>query len=238
VSVAAVDGSLAQVREDFDRIALLPEIRWDQSDYHRAMLLREAPGHSAASLDVGCGTGAFARLLAERSDRVLALDLSPNMIAMARSRSLAFGNIDYEVADVMSRALPSEHFDCVASLATVHHLPLETALMRFGRTLRPGGVLLILDVFRSATVGDLIASATSYPVAAALRWRYAGRLRPLPEVRAAWKEHGRHDRYSSLREMREVCARVLPGARVRRHLLWRYSLVWRKPGSAPTGSQA
>jgi hypothetical protein len=30
-------------------------------------------------------------------------------------------------------------------------------------------------------------------------------------------------------EMRAIAARVLPGARLRRHLLWRYSITWTKP---------
>ena len=32
------------------------------------------------------------------------------------------------------------------------------------------------------------------------------------------------------RDMRQLADRVLPGARYRRHLYWRYSLVWTKPG--------
>ena len=59
--------------------------------------------------------------------------------------------------------------------------------------------------------------------------RHSGSVRPDPEVAAAWAEHGKVDRYMTLRQVRAVCARVLPGAEIRRHLFWRYSLVWRKP---------
>ena len=48
------------------------------------------------------------------------------------------------------------------------------------------------------------------------------------ELRAAWDEHGRHDSYLTLSEIRKTCADILPGASVTRHLLWRYSLVWKK----------
>ena len=47
-------------------------------------------------------------------------------------------------------------------------------------------------------------------------------------TRAAWDEHGRHDSYLTLSEIRKTCADVLPGASVKRHLLWRYSLIWKK----------
>jgi hypothetical protein len=49
-------------------------------------------------------------------------------------------------------------------------------------------------------------------------------------VRDAWVAHAPNYVYPTLAQVREVCDRVLPGARVRRHLLWRYSIVWRAPG--------
>jgi len=55
------------------------------------------------------------------------------------------------------------------------------------------------------------------------------RLADPPELRRAWEEHGWTDRYLGLAEVRAACARALPGATVRRHLLWRYSIVWRRP---------
>jgi hypothetical protein len=48
------------------------------------------------------------------------------------------------------------------------------------------------------------------------------------EVRAAWEDHGKTDSYPTMPEVRALCAEILPGARVRQHLLWRYSIVWRK----------
>ena len=68
------------------------------------------------------------------------------------------------------------------------------------------------------------------PVSLVLRALKTGRFRAPREVRAAWEEHGRDEIYPTVPAVRQVCERVLPGARVRRHLLWRYSIVWRKPG--------
>jgi hypothetical protein len=41
--------------------------------------------------------------------------------------------------------------------------------------------------------------------------------------------HARHDIYLPVSQVRRICADVLPGAVVRKHLLWRYSLIWEKP---------
>lgn len=55
-----------------------------------------------------------------------------------------------------------------------------------------------------------------------------GRLQPSAAVRKAWEQHGKHDSYSTVGEMRALADEILPGAVVKRHLLWRYSLVYKR----------
>ena len=66
------------------------------------------------------------------------------------------------------------------------------------------------------------------PVHLALRWLKTGKLREPGEVRRAWEAHGPHDLYLTLSEARRAYGALLPRARVRRHLLWRYSVVWKQ----------
>lgn len=216
------------IQADFDRIALISGEDWGHNGHYHDFLLAHAPSHCAQALDVGCGTGAFARLLAERADHVLGLDLSPQMIRLAWERSQQYPNVDFQVADVTTWTFPREHFDCIASIATCHHLPLEETLIKARDALKVGGTLLILDLYEQKGLVDFFVSALAVPVHLALRLIKTGRLRQPREVREAWARHGLHEAYLPLARIRQVCARVLPGARVRRHLLWRYSIVWKK----------
>jgi SAM-dependent methyltransferase len=218
----------SQVERDFDRIALLPDDPCDHNRHYHELLLRELPSSCERALEIGCGTGEFSRLLAARCRFVLAIDLSPNMVRLARERSPGFTNLELRVADAASLALPREGFDCVASIATLHHLDAAALLARMRDALAPGGTLLVLDLFRVAGLPDLAASALAAPLNGVLRLAKTGRLRAHPAARRAWEEHGRRDRYPSVDEVRALCASLLPGARVRRHLFWRYSIVWRK----------
>jgi SAM-dependent methyltransferase len=93
------------IQADFDRLALLSDEGWNHNNHYHNFLLRHVPPHSGDVLEIGCGTGAFARLLAERADHVTALDLSPQMIRIARERSKQYPEIDYEIADVLSRGI-------------------------------------------------------------------------------------------------------------------------------------
>ena len=116
---------MSAIQTDFDRIALVsPDGSLQNSHYHN-FLLRHLPAECHAALEIGCGKGEFSRRLAATSARVLALDLSPEMIRIAREQSEHLPNIDFQIADVMLYDLPPEGFDCIASIATLHHLPLR-----------------------------------------------------------------------------------------------------------------
>jgi SAM-dependent methyltransferase len=223
-----VTKAISIVQADFDRIALLSQDGWGHNGHYHCFLLEHIPASCEAALDVGCGTGAFSRLLAKRSDGVVALDLSPRMIEIAKERSKPDSNIEFQVADATRWAFPVGAFDCVASIATLHHLPIEHMLLKMKGALRVGGALAILDLYESAGWHDALAGMVAVPVSLVLRLTKTGRLREPRQVRAAWAEHGRNDTYPTMARVRQICEKVLPGAEVRKHLLWRYSIIWRK----------
>jgi len=247
---------MSTIQNDFDRIALVSAASEDgstQNDHYHNFLLRHLPPNCDRVLEIGCGTGVFARRLAERSKAgsagilpaILALDFSPEMIRIARERSAQYPNIEFELADVCDRLLPVEHFDCIATVATLHHLPFEEMLLKMKAALKPGGVLLILDLFEPARVSDSHSAGLSHPLVAGLwdsllnllaipvsvglRLIHHGRLLPRREVRDAWAAHESHDLYPTMREVHALCEEILPDAKIRKHLLWRYSIVWEKP---------
>jgi len=226
---------MSTIQTDFDRIALVsPDGSLQNSHYHN-FLLRHLPPKCEHALEIGCGKGEFSRRLAERSQQVLALDLSPEMIRIARERSTQFPNIEFELADVRGRDLAVESFDCVAGIATLHHLPFREILLKMKAALKPGGVLLVLDLFepernllKPEGILDAGLNVLAIPVSVSLRLLHHGRLLPRREVRDAWAAHERHDMYPNMHDVRDLCAEILPGAKVRKHLLWRYSIAWQK----------
>jgi 2-polyprenyl-3-methyl-5-hydroxy-6-metoxy-1,4-benzoquinol methylase len=78
---------MSTIQKDFDRIALVSPDGSTQNNHYHNFLLRQLPDDCQNALEVGCGKGEFSRRLAERSQRVLALDLSPEMIRIAREQS-------------------------------------------------------------------------------------------------------------------------------------------------------
>jgi len=215
------------IEADFDRLALFDEEGWTANNHYHDLLLRYLPPNCEIALEIGCGTGAFARRLAMHCKRVIALDLSSEMIRVARSRSTRFGNLEFQLADATTWDFPKSHFDFVCSIATLHHLNQRELLPRLKDSLKPGGILVVLDLVESNSWTERILDVVALGVSGGLRLIHNGRLKPPAEVRKAWEQHGKHDSYSTVDDMRALAIETLPGATVRRHLLWRYTLVYK-----------
>lgn len=220
--------TLESLQFDFDRIALLSSETWNHNAHYHGYLMEQIPAHCRRILEIGCGTGRFARLLAGRAEKVLAIDLSPQMIRLAQERSKLYPNIDFIKGDVMTYQLPDDHFDCIATLTTIHHLPAEAILRKIRKALKPGGIFVCLDLYQRSDFSDLFFDGVAYPAALFLRLIKTGKPRPRREMREAYAEHEKTDTYLTLLQLRQICADILPGALVRRHLFWRYSIIWKK----------
>jgi ubiquinone/menaquinone biosynthesis C-methylase UbiE len=220
---------VSKVQADFDRLALLSGDEWNHNSHYHPCLLKHIPQHIHTALEIGCGTGAFSRLLAQRADRVLALDLSSQMILIAKQSSPDYSNLTYETADAAVCEFLDSHFDCIASIATLHHMSLEAMIPKMKRALKPGGVLLILDLYALERWGwrDVLRNAAAVPYSLCLKLLKTGRLRSSREVREAWEEHGKTDHYLTPAQVRAACVE-LTGAQIKFHVLWRYSVIWKK----------
>ncbi|MDT4955801.1 MAG: hypothetical protein QOJ02_3939 [Acidobacteriota bacterium] len=221
---------MQQVRDDFDRIASLTAQETEAREIYSDYLLRHVPVDCNHLLEIGCGFGIFARLVAKRAQHVTAIDLSPQMLEVARKRAAGYSNLEFLLGDFLQLQLPVESYDCVVTLATLHHLPAGEALRKMKTMLRPGGVLIVHDLLDSTGIFDLALGLVRIPVNMAVRFWQKGRLRARPEVRRAWAEHGKHESYLRVKDVEAMRDEHLPGGHVQTHFLWRYTIVWHKPG--------
>ena len=193
--------------------------KWNHNIHYHDVLLASVPGACDRALDIGCGQGEFVRRLAERVTKVEGMDRSAVMVARAKELNADLPNAEFYQADFMDSPLDDRAFDFVSALAVLHHMPFAPALEKAKAALRPGGVLAILGLYRVRTPVDLAVTAAAAPVNRCYLLAH-GRCEYAPPIAAATM---------SLRQIRRWARDVLPGARVRRHLLWRYSLIWQRP---------
>jgi ubiquinone/menaquinone biosynthesis C-methylase UbiE len=146
--------------------------------YHRARLEpfldRVAQGKPGGLvLDLGCGTGVVALAAAARGFRVVGVDHSPEMLAIARRKLHTAGlanRVELEAGEVDRLRFGDGEFDGVLCQGLLHHLPeLGSCLDEVDRVLKPGGFLYISEPTRDAT---------PLKRALVLMWRAVRRPRP------------------------------------------------------------
>jgi SAM-dependent methyltransferase len=118
----------------------------------------ELAGRAAGTaLDVGAGTGHTAFALARAGFAVVALDLTPEMLAEARqvARREGLDGVRFEVGDVHALPFPDAAFEVVTCRRAAHHFSdIGAALAEMVRVLKPGGRLVIDD--RSVPEDDFV----------------------------------------------------------------------------------
>lgn len=124
-----------------------------------AILDRLALPAGSRILEIGTGTGHFARAAARAGYRVTALDVSPAMLRYAADRAKADGlaGIEFCHAGFLTFTAAPATFDAAVSVAVLHHLPdlwKAVALGNIHRALKPGGLFLLCDVVFSSQHGD------------------------------------------------------------------------------------
>jgi SAM-dependent methyltransferase len=188
---------------------------FDHNDHYHRLLIRQVPSSAGRALDVGCGTGAFARRLAARGLAVDAVDPDESVIQAAGTAP----GVRFVHGDVRTMDLQEGRYDFISCLASLHHVPFGT-VSRLRRALAPGGVLAVLGCYRESTWSDYAISAAAVPVNAAVRLalirRPGASAVPAPVMHPTM----------TLEDVRGEAATLLPGARIRRLLFWRYLLVF------------
>jgi SAM-dependent methyltransferase len=196
--------------------------------YHRVILDAVPPGCERA-LDVGCGQGTLTRRLRRVVPQVTGIDRDQRSIDLARANPAAAG-IAYILGDFLAAPFRPGSLDLVTSVASLHHVDAEAALRRMSDLLGPGGMLAVIGLARDSSPADLglevpavIGTRLHHAASAWSRRRAAGPPAGGYQSPVIWPPPLT---YSGTRRL---AARVLPGAKYRRHLYWRYSLVWTKP---------
>src|SRR5437773_3497886 len=95
-------------------------------------------------LELGCGTGTFARELARSGANVVAMDVSPELLEIANANCSA-PNIQYQIQNAYALSYPEGAFDSIVGSSVLHHLEIEAAIRDMYRVLKPGGTIYFTE---------------------------------------------------------------------------------------------
>lgn len=198
---------------------------WDHNAAFHPWILTNLPRRRQCAVDVGCGRGDLLAALAPFFERVHGTDLDTAMREASRARCAGLANVSIDDADLED--LP-HGADLITMVAVLHHLDIERALAVIRERLAPGGRFLCVGLAPPVSAADHawdLASMITNPLIGFVRHPWpAVETTPQPELPVAQPT-------VSLAELTRIATAEMPGARTRRHLGFRYTLEWTKPGS-------
>lgn len=141
----AADEYFSRVADDWDKLRAL---HYSEADIEKAVLAAAGAGPFELVIDFGTGTGRMLALFAGKARRVEGIDLSHQMLTVARSKlqEVGAGNASVRHGDATATPYPD---DC-ASLVIIHQVlhfldDPARALNEAARVLKPGGKLVVVD---------------------------------------------------------------------------------------------
>jgi 2-polyprenyl-3-methyl-5-hydroxy-6-metoxy-1,4-benzoquinol methylase len=205
----------------FDPIAELYERYAEINDeIYRPHLERLLPAAGTRAVDLGCGSGRFTGLLAQRCGQVLAVDIAAREVAIARAKRTRV-NIEYRVASLLDLTPERDgRFDVVLSVNALFHLFAEhdvEAVLRHVRSLvAPGGTAVIVDIVSPGPRALLVHRWWGVTDAA----RTLARRRSLADAwtvlrlrqHAVWMRHARTNQPLTRPHFHRRYAALFPGA--------------------------
>jgi SAM-dependent methyltransferase len=203
----------------------VPTEPWSHNLHYHRVVLGAIPGGRRSALDVGCGTGALTRSLRSVIPQVTGIDRDEHSIAIARTHPQA-RDIGYRHEDFLTAGFEAGSFGLIASIASLHHMDTGAALARMAKLLEPGGVLVVVGLARGPSPADLLLTV---PAVAGSRVHRATTSRQRQRCVPAYQPPIVWPPPMTYRQTRRLAGQLLPGVRYRRHLYWRYSLIWVKP---------
>lgn len=194
----------------FDQTALSPDEHQALFDEYFSIFPFDRLPPAAEGFDLGCGSGRWAALLADRVGTLHCIDPSEKALAVARRRLEHFASVRFHQAAADSIPLADDSQDFGYSLGVLHHIPdTQKALADCVRKLRPGAPFLLYIYYRMENrpawfrglwrVSDLgrrfisrlpfpVRKGVSSAIAATVYWPLA-RFARAAEKRGRWVSH-------------------------------------------------
>ena len=117
--------------------------------FPKEMLFRSlGPIEGKEILDIGCGEGELSTQLAKLGARVTGIDISPELVEVAKQRAVADQVQDrttFLVWDILDKPLPKERFDLLTCSEVLHHVDIPAFLPVVWSTVKSGGKAVMIE---------------------------------------------------------------------------------------------
>jgi len=116
------------------------KVRWAR----RVKMLTDFIQPGCSLLELGCGTGYFTKEIAVTKANIVAIDISPELLAIAQTDVTA-ENVTFRAENAYDMSFEDNRFDYVTGSSVLHHLDIKKALSEIYRVLKKDGVIAFTE---------------------------------------------------------------------------------------------
>lgn len=116
------------------------KVRWRR----RVEMLTKHIKEGDTVLELGCGTGYFTREMLQTNAKIVAIDISPDLLDVAKS-TIQSENISFLEENAYQMTFAENTFDSVVGSSVLHHLEIEKAISEIYRVLKPDGIIAFTE---------------------------------------------------------------------------------------------
>lgn len=220
---------MSSTKVQFDRVA-------EEYDFVNSLLndytffISNLSSSKGSALDIGCGSGILADELAKYYDKVVGIDISDEMLTIAKMKRLRSNTC---FLNMNAERLNFDHkFDFIVSRTTFHHLnDIPSVINQMKDLLHEGGKIVIVDnvseVETPAAHGYIIGAILEF-IPQCFRFGIRNAVRIFRHSTSKhWLEHLAADKYLSEQKFHEIYGKLLPGCKFQR-MGWAMGIVWEK----------
>lgn len=193
---------------------------WNHNTIYHKLILKHLPRSLNSALDIGSGLGTFSYKLSSIFSDVNSLEPDNQSIELSMKKFGSKKNIHYINTSFENHNFASEKYDFISTIASIHHMDFKPALIKMSGLLKPGGKLVILGLFRESSISDLFISLIA--------------ILPNLIMNTLFKDEADNSKMittrpqMSIKEIKEASKDILGDFKFRRHLFWRYSIIYEK----------
>lgn len=209
------------IDKSYDKVAqkyaeVFSDIRVRKDEYQ--WIMEHLPNRNDLKvLDIGCGNGALLRQLSSKIDQGIGVDVSANLLELAKSTNSSLQNLDFKL--IVGPDLPFEpnEFDVVISMLSFRYLDWDPIMAEISRVLKEEGKLLVIDMVttkvKTKEYPKLFWDKARQYIA---RFQYADFYKKLQNMvnTKVWKEMLKYNPIRSEHEMKWYLESRFPGRKV------------------------
>lgn len=193
---------------------------WNHNSHYHNFIIKKLSESRATALDIGSGNGYFASKLSNMFSKVICMEPDMDTYNYAKNKYSTISNMIHKNS-ILDEFNSEGEIDFISCIASIHHMDFEKSLVKIKDLLSRDGKLVVLGLYKESTLMDYL-----YTILACIPNKIRCMLSSNPSSEKIIIKT--RPANMTFKEIKDIADKILVDYKIKRHLYWRYSIVYSK----------